>query len=326
MTMKKRWIAAGAAALLLPVGLPRPAAAQEPTPEQIVAQFFPQRLITESEDDHAAGGPLPFQASDFEVVDLQGDGSAFIVAAYTNGFSGVVRALRKVGADWQVADEPDLPRLGGVFPSLSLVEIDADGPPEVLVSLSSARGPSADWVFDWDGSHLRPVNPTVADDDGEIDTALSDADLLDLDGDGRAEMINPTGSGPVAEDEVEPIGFGDYEVFAFDGERYVPAGNVSYFGTATRQTGAPVTERIRFTVQPPGAYRLHIVNGTASGDHRVSSAVIRLNGDQVAGPGQFNQNVAHLDIAVSLQEENLLEIELRGRPGGRLTYIFQPAS
>ena len=324
--MTKRWIAVAAAALLLPAGFPRPAASQPPTPEQIVAQFFPQHLITESEDDHAAGGPLPFQASDFEAVDLQGDGSEFLVAAYTNGFSGAVRVLHKAGTGWQLADEPDLPRLGGIFPSVSLLEIDGEGPPEVLVSLSSARGPSADWVFDWDGSDLRPVNPTVAGDDGEIDTVLSDADFLDLDGDGVAEMINPTGSGPVAEDETEPIAFGDYDVYAFDGERYAPAGSVSYFGTATRQTGAPVTERIRFGVQPPGAYRLHIVNGTASGADRVSSAVIRLNGVEVAGPSDFNQNVAQLDVAVSLQEDNLLEIELRGRPGGRLAYTFQPAS
>ncbi len=323
--MKKRWIAVGAAALLLSPWLPRQAAAQ-PTVEEVVAEFFPQRLITESEDDHAQGGPLPFQASDFLVVDLDGDGGDSIVAAYSNGFSGVVRVLRRDGAEWRLAAEPDLPLLGGIFPSVSRVEVDGDAGPELLVSYSSPRGRGADWVFDWDGSELRPVNPTVTDDAGEIDTVLSGVEFLDLDGDGLIEMVNPTGSGPVAADEVEPIGSGDYEVYAFDGERFVLDGPVAYFGTATRGTGAPVTERIAFSAQSPGPYRLRIVNGTADGHHRVGSAVIRLNGAEVAGPHHFNQHVHRLDVEVALVAENVLEIELRGAPGGVITYSFEPAS
>lgn len=322
--MKTRWLVVVAATLLSFPGAP--GAAQETTSEEVVAEFFPQRLIDESEDDHARGGPLPFRASDFVESELGGEGVSFLVAAYTNGFSGAVRVLRKVGTQWQLVDEPRLPRLGGVFPSVSLVDLESDGLPEVLVSLSSGRGPTADWVFAWEESHLVPVNPVVADDAGEIDTVLSDADLLDLNGDGRLEMINPTGSGPVAPDETEPIGVGDFDVYSFDGESFVLTGTATFFGTVERGTGPPEAERFLFQVpSPDGPFRMALVNGTEDGTDRVSSAVVRLNGQQIAGPRRFNQNVERLELEVSLREENVLSIELRGSPGGRVTFSFEPA-
>ncbi len=91
-----------------------------------------------------------------------------------------------------------------------------------------------------------------------------------------------------------------------------------------RQTGAPVTENISFSVaNPAGTYTISIYNGGLD-DHEltgelVSSSIISLNGTQIFGPSEFNKNVTTLTKSISLQGDNELSVELRGKPGGVIT-------
>ncbi len=56
----------------------------------------------------------------------------------------------------------------------------------------------------------------------------------------------------------------------------------------------------------------------------ISSALIFLNGEQVAGPSDFSQTVNILELDINLFEgNNLLEVELRGKPGGELLIRFE---
>ncbi len=91
--------------------------------------------------------------------------------------------------------------------------------------------------------------------------------------------------------------------------------------TYTRTTGAP--NQYTTTFNAPAwiisPYDLHIVNGDSSGSDRISSATITLNGVQVAGPSDFNQNVATIDKTVTLQSTNTLEVSLASKPGSYLT-------
>lgn len=58
-------------------------------------------------------------------------------------------------------------------------------------------------------------------------------------------------------------------------------------------------------------------------DH-VSSAFVYLNGNLVAGPSQFNPRVESLEFDVELVEgENVLQVELRGKPGSTLDVQFE---
>jgi uncharacterized protein YjdB len=66
-------------------------------------------------------------------------------------------------------------------------------------------------------------------------------------------------------------------------------------------------------------YTIHIVNGQADGTKRISSATIKLNGVQVAGPSDFGQNVAVIDRPVALHTNNTLEVRLTSAPGSFLT-------
>src|SRR5439155_17461215 len=65
--------------------------------------------------------------------------------------------------------------------------------------------------------------------------------------------------------------------------------------------------------------QLVIVNGNANGSNRISSASISLNGVQVVGPSDFNQQVARIVKPVTLTDNNQLTISLASKPGSFLT-------
>src|SRR5882762_3015656 len=91
--------------------------------------------------------------------------------------------------------------------------------------------------------------------------------------------------------------------------------------TYTRTTGAPNQYTTTFTLPAwiVNPYDLHIVNGSPTGSDRISSATIALNGVQIAGPSDFNQNVATIDRSVTLQATNTLQVTLASKPGSYLT-------
>lgn len=91
--------------------------------------------------------------------------------------------------------------------------------------------------------------------------------------------------------------------------------------TVIRERGVPQTESIPFTISDPaGQFFLRITNGTAEGTHRVSSAVIKLNGQEVLRPSELNQKVPGLSRQINVMSgENVLEVRPRSIPGSFIT-------
>ena len=85
----------------------------------------------------------------------------------------------------------------------------------------------------------------------------------------------------------------------------------------TRQFGIPAE------VIPP--YSIEIQNGNPGGSGGIAAAAVSLNGDVVATPREFRQEV--IDKGVELALANTLEIALFGGPGGFIvvTVFGQPA-
>src|SRR6266567_3960399 len=107
----------------------------------------------------------------------------------------------------------------------------------------------------------------------------------------------------------------------------VCAGTFTGFGPKnyTRGTGAPVTVTDTFTVfNPATQYTLKAFNGGLQNSQTelVSSSVVTLNGVQVLGPSDFNQNVTEIDVPVTLQASNTISVQVRGQPGGVLTILI----
>jgi hypothetical protein len=119
----------------------------------------------------------------------------------------------------------------------------------------------------------------------------------------------------------------------YDGQGHIHGdtwgyGYVCSFGpgescTFIRSTGKPFVESK--TWESCGGYGTMIIyNGGIQNDEAmVSAAEIRLNGELVVGPDDFNQTVVTLSVPVTLLEgENILDVELRGKPGGTITIEF----
>jgi len=284
--------------------------------EQIVEQFFPQELIDESEADFQQGGPAPFRARAFALADLDGIGTAnCIIAAYTNGFSAAIRVLKLQNSTATLAFEPNLPLLDGTYPAVELVDIENDGRPEVAVHFSSPRATLTDWVFKWTGTELRLIGPFSVDEHGDVFTRLFESSFFDVDGDGILEIVQSPPGGPTE----------TTEVYKFDGQKFTLTTSQVYFETFYRRTAAPVTETRTFQVQNPGAgFVLTIINGKPDGSNRVSSAVIKLNGVEVAGPKDFSQQVGKIVRQVTVAAQNVLEVELRGSSGGQILVTVEP--
>lgn len=119
------------------------------------------------------------------------------------------------------------------------------------------------------------------------------------------------------------IGLGGAETQA----RALPVGGFQVFGPQDyiRTGGPPNLFTVPFAIQhPPGIYTLQIYNGGAGSDYEqiydpIASAVISVNGTQVAGPSDFNRNVTLIEKAVTLQAQNTLVVELGSGPGSGLT-------
>src|SRR5438445_975907 len=103
----------------------------------------------------------------------------------------------------------------------------------------------------------------------------------------------------------------------------VHAGTFTAFGPKNyvRGTGAPVTVTDSFSVLNPSTqYTLKVFTGGLQNTQTelVSSSIITINGVQVLGPSNFNQNVSEIDVPVSLQVSNTISVQVRGQPGGTL--------
>src|SRR5258707_3826224 len=112
--------------------------------------------------------------------------------------------------------------------------------------------------------------------------------------------------------------------FLLVGTTSARAGTFTAFGPQdfTRGTGAPVTVTTSFSVRNPNTqYTLKVFNGGLQDTQTelVSSGFVTVNGVQVVGPSNFNQNVAEVDVPVTLQGSNTIAVQVRGQPGGLLT-------
>ncbi|HWC19070.1 MAG TPA: hypothetical protein VG498_18815, partial [Terriglobales bacterium] len=107
------------------------------------------------------------------------------------------------------------------------------------------------------------------------------------------------------------------------GAVYLRAGTFTAFGPKdyVRGSGSPVTVTDTFSVlNPTTQYTLKVFNGGLENSQTelVSSSIVSVNGLQVIGPSNFNQNVKEVDVPIILQTANTLSVQVRGQPGGTL--------
>jgi hypothetical protein len=283
--------------------------------QEAVESLYPQSLLDDYYANVQENGAEPFRGVAYTPADLVGSGHADdVVAAYTNGFAGAIRVLRRERNGLVVAAAPEVAATGAL-PHVEAVNLDGTGGDEVIATFSAATGNESVWVFRWDGTSLQSVGPVVRDSDGTPRSALVNAGWLDLDGDGVLEIYTPQVILPIAEGETVRQAF---DVYRWNGQSFAPSRPVKYVRQFFRGRGEPEAVSDSFSATA-GNHVLRIVSGAQS----VSSAVVLLNGRMVAGPRNFSQEAAVIEIPVVLREENQLSVELRSAPGGSLTIVFE---
>jgi hypothetical protein len=105
------------------------------------------------------------------------------------------------------------------------------------------------------------------------------------------------------------------QVISYVSPKEVHASVATVFGPKKyiRTTGKPNVYIDTFSATP-GAAKLSILNGDETGTNRVSSAIISVNGIQMFGTNDFNQNVYNLEKSINLSQLNTIKVELRSKP------------
>lgn len=103
----------------------------------------------------------------------------------------------------------------------------------------------------------------------------------------------------------------------------VPDAKFTVYGPRTfeRDNSKPVTISESFAL-PAGAKApsyLCVRNGEPDGSRRNSSSIVTLNGVQVVGPSDLNQQVAGFLKPVTFQQNNVIQVQMQGTPGSRIT-------
>lgn len=94
----------------------------------------------------------------------------------------------------------------------------------------------------------------------------------------------------------------------------------------TRENGKPKTIVEEFSVADTQGPFTFVAANPQGKRGQVTSAVIKLNGVEILSPRDLNQNVEIVSKRVSLQQNNRLKVELRGKPGSSLkVHISAPA-
>jgi hypothetical protein len=288
---------------------------------QVVAAAYPQTLISNYVLEFQENGAPAQQLSDWRPL-----GKQLLVAAYTNGFNGAIRVLRRDGT---VVFESSL-RISGVFPRIDVVNLDGAGSDEVIASFSSARGRESNWVFRWTGATLQLIGPSAVDGNGDVYTTLLDAGWADLDGDGKLELYAPSSDPGDLETPAEPSTF---EVFKLVGDHYVSGGSFLYTRTfgRVRNDGqgnsdsghgsnddngrAPITTDSLLAT--PGVYQLRVVKET-SDDGDDPKFTISINGAPITLAKH------QLTAPVTLQESNTIQTTIKGELDKSFTVIIEP--
>ncbi len=286
-----------------------PLAAQS-ADDAIVSRFYPDRLVADIDSEDLV------RSFRYVRADLDGSGQTnYIIAVYCNGMNDILRVLKVQNGVAALADEPDMPNMGGGRGSVRTVDVDGDGKPEVLLSIAGERQ-SEDWILKWNGSKLSILSPVRTDSVGKPHSLLSSVQLLDIDGDGLPELL--VRYAPLHE---LPI----MHVYKLVNGTFVAAPDLYLHDRFIRTKGEPDEFDYTFSVSAPGNYILHVVNGDTRGKAMVDSGEIDINDQVLVNEQAFKKQTRTLDLPVTLATLNEIYVVLRSTPGSEITVSLSKA-
>jgi len=238
-----------------------------------------------------------------------------LIAAYSNGDDGVVRAyaVTRSGALNLLAESA--PRgMGGGDCEVNLLDIDGDGRPEVIVSFGSVRGNSMDWVFQWTGNALVNSGPTVMMAGGIGATDLTNTTFIDILGDGTKQAIS-IGESPPPPDGSPPL---PDKLF-----RYVNGAFVEEpFPVVEGGTAYPpsMTTYVVIPKEVTGPFALFIRSGGR--EKRWQEIEVLLNGKRIIPQAKKGDSDSLKRFVFDMANNSALEFRTTGTSGGGADYLL----
>jgi hypothetical protein len=292
-----------------------PVSAQAATDQELVNQFYPERLTLEAQRID----PAMEKESTYELADLDKSGvKNYIIAVYSNTLSGAVRLLKKQGTTAVLVAEPNLPAMSGFLPGVGLIDLDNDKIPEAMVTFSYASGNSSDWYFKWKSPHLEMIGPAKTNSRGLTVTPLSNSSPMNPDGSGVLAIVDGPHESRPGRNGSNSISA--HKVYTLQNGKYVYSTSMFYSGTFIWKSGQAASQSESFTVDKTDAsYTLRVLNGGLDGGTRASSAEISLNGQRIVGPDKFSQKPAVITVPITLAKlNNQITVNLKSSQGSNL--------
>lgn len=208
---------------------------------------------------------------------------------------------------------------------MELTDVDGDGAAEIFVVFPHIRRPfEQTYIFKFAAGKLTLLSPLIC---REVAPGFESTDLLfvetvDLDGDKVLELIDRR------EQRIDALSTAEEEaliervqLWKLDTGKYRRLGEAVFFDRYRRDSGGPEAIPGEFYAEA-GPADLIVING-AERASRVSSAVVDLNGSVVVTADKLNQNVARVEVPVTLKQSNVLTVKLAGKPdAGVFVYIL----
>jgi len=244
--------------------------------------------------------------------------SSWIVAGYVHNDVGRVRVLtRQQDGSYAVAAE-DSSDLRGLSCDITLADFGGNGSTWIIPEFANGAGQSDAPVYLWQAGKL---SQNLFAPDGSSRLILNPM-VVDLFHDGTKQLLE-TYEGGTGGDQEPSRSFTD-KLFVLSSGNFQLKALLIFSNIYTRSTGKATAEDFPFFMAVPAdtqaPYILHVLNGSdAAGDNRASSAHISLNGIEVVGPSQLNQNVAKVDVTVDLKPQNTISVLLDSQPGAKIT-------
>ena len=122
------------------------------TDQDIAIQFFPDSLKAHILKE-AHGKPVDLNKYAVCVrADLDGQGTTnYLVCVYSDRDHGALRVINTSGANPALSADASNVDLYGVEGGPSLIDLDNDKKPEIVVQFMSDRGNTSTWIFKWTG-------------------------------------------------------------------------------------------------------------------------------------------------------------------------------
>lgn len=282
----------------------------------IAAQFFPESLAADARKEELQG----YVPRQFVATTTHG---RWIFAAYSDGYSGVVRVIERTSPRPRLAAESTFPDMAGTAPGIQMLDLDANGSPEVLASFADQYGTDTFWIFAWNGGVLQLLNPVARDAASDTESSITDATFVDVDADGTLEVIDQKAirhwdSDGEATDEAL------YTIYSLRDSRLSPSSSATLFRGFRRGTGKPMRDETTITVAEAGRYRLRVVSGDGT-KGASSSANVWINDAAVLSPSDFKRSDKAITRGVNLAAgTHTLAVQMNGKPESHVWVLLEP--